>query len=151
MQFDKLLNKNLVVFLKDDNKHDVLNQMVSVAESAGVAGGSAAFRQMIFDRETIISTGIGGQTAVPHAKTAGIDKFFMVVGILAKGVDWDAIDGEKVRLVFLIGGPARRQNEYLGILSYIVKIVRNKTCKKALIDAKTAQEALDILSDTSIF
>ena len=70
-------------------------------------------------REKIVSTGIGMGVAIPHAKLPSFDRFFLAVGLqkVKDGIDWDALDGAPVRLIFMIGGPANQQTDYLKILS----------------------------------
>jgi len=71
----------------------------------------------MLEREKIVSTGIGMGVAIPHAKLTSVEDFFIAIGILSKGVQWNALDGGPVRLIFMIGGPDDKQTAYLQILS----------------------------------
>ena len=72
--------------------------------------------------------------------------FFIAIGIQrTKGLEWESLDGSSVRLVFMIGGPEDRQNEYLKILSKLTNIIKDEEIRKSLIAAETKEEVLKIL------
>ena len=106
----------------------------------------ATFLQAIFDREAIISTGLGMGVAFPHVKLPSIPKFFISVGIVGgDGVEWNSFDGKPVKIVFLIGGPDGEQKRYLGILSKLSLIVKNERIRKELVSATTSETLMGIL------
>ena len=129
-------------------KDEILESMVDLCFSAGKVKDLDDFKTAIFEREAIMSTGIGLGVAVPHAKRKGIDEFFITVGVLQKPVDWQAIDDEPVSIVFLIGGPDNRQKDYLKILSKLVLFTKNPTRRKALARAKTPEEVIALFEPT---
>ena len=105
------------------------------------------FRKAIFDREELLSTGIGMGVAVPHAKLKEFNDFFIAVGVQQKkGIEWNAIDKAPVRLVFLIGGPDDRQSEYLKILSQLTVAIKDQNLRKELMNASTPDEVCDVFS-----
>ncbi len=123
-------------------KDEVLENMVDICFSAGKVKDLDDFKTAIFEREAIMSTGIGLGVAVPHAKRNGIEEFFITVGILQEPVDWQAIDDEPVLIVFLIGGPDNRQKDYLRILSKLVLFTKNQKRREALSQAETPEEVI---------
>lgn len=138
----KYLVERLVVFLNADTRDKVLQQLVDAADRAGKLADSAVFYQAIIDREKVVTTGIGMGVAIPHAKLPTFNDFFIVIGILNKGVDWTALDGAPVRLVFMIGGPDDKQTEYLQILSGLTAALRDEERRRKMITANTAAEVL---------
>lgn len=124
-------------------KDEILEGMVDTCFAAGKVKDLEDFKTAIFEREAIVSTGIGLGVAVPHAKRPGIDEFFITVGILESPVDWQAIDDKPVSIVFLIGGPDNRQSDYLKILSKLVLFTKNEKRRQALIEASTPEEIID--------
>ncbi len=133
------VNQDSVVFCGETKKVQVINQLIEKAEGNGNLTCPKQFKEAIFDRESIMSTGLGMGVAVPHAKIDGINEFFVVCGVLENPVDWDALDGEPVDLVFLIGGPAERQKDYLMLLSKITLVIKNEETRKALREATSAE------------
>jgi PTS system nitrogen regulatory IIA component len=136
------LFESSVLFLDNNNKNEVLASMVAHAAASGLILEETTFREAIFERESIMSTGIGLQVAIPHAKLPNIEEFFVIPAILSQDSNWDAIDKKPVRLVFLIGGPTDRQTDYLMILSKITLVIKNPARRKALMAAKDAKAVL---------
>lgn len=136
------LTESSVLFLDDTSKHDILTTMAANAADLGYIVDKQTFAKAILERETIMSTGIGLQVAIPHAKLSTIKDFFVVVAILKHDAEWDALDKMPVRLVFMIGGPDDNQTDYLKILSKITLVIKNPARRKALMAAKDAQAVL---------
>src|SRR5437879_1623269 len=111
MKLFNYIDEKLIYFLDSSSKVEALGTLVKGALSIKELPDGKAFHNAILDREKIVSTGIGMGVAIPHAKLSTLDEFFIVIGILQKGVDWNALDGAPVRLIFLIGGPDDRQTE----------------------------------------
>ena len=136
------LSESSVLFLDSTNKQEILTQMAQRASEIGHKVDVQAFTKAIFEREAIMSTGIGLQIAIPHAKLPAIEDFFVVAAILGGDTEWDALDKKPVRLVFMIGGPADKQSDYLKILSKITLVIKNPARRKALMHAKDATAVL---------
>jgi nitrogen PTS system EIIA component len=141
----RYLDERLVLFLEADHRNEALQALVSALSGAGKLHDESAFYQAILEREKIVSTGIGIGVAIPHAKLAGYSDFFIAIGIQKKkGIDWNALDGSLVRLVFMIGGPEDKQTEYLKILSHLTIAIKDEERRKKLLSATTASEVLDL-------
>ena len=97
------------------------------------------FFNAIFEREKIVSTGIGMGVAIPHAKLHSYDHFFIALAVLQKPVDWQALDGAPVRIVFMIGGPDDKQTEYLQILSSLTQAIKDDEIREKNLCAATTQ------------
>ena len=136
------MDPQAVYFTDIEDKHEILDKLVELSFRAGKVPDHEEFKTAIFDREKIMSTGIGLGVAVPHAKLPSIEEFFVTIGILRQPVDWQAIDDKPVSIVFLIGGPADRQNDYLRILSKLTLYMKNEKRREALVAADSAQEIL---------
>lgn len=134
-------------FLDASNRNEAIDALIELLEKKRKLPNKMAFRKAIFDREELISKGIGMGVAVPHAKLKGFDDFFIAVGIQQKkGIEWEAIDKAPVRLIFLIGGPDDRQNEYLQILSQLTNAIKDQDLRKTLMQASSDQEVLEAFS-----
>lgn len=142
MQIGNYLSENSVMFLNSNDKNEVLSSMAVQATKLGYISNEQEFINALIERESIMSTDIGWEVAIPHAKLKDIPDFFVIPAVLKDSLDWGAGDDQKVRLVFLIGGPAEEQKQYLQILSKITLIIRNKQRRKALLEATTAAEVL---------
>lgn len=139
------LEPELVTFLEVNSQHEALITLVDLLEREEKLHDKEAFFQAILHREKIVSTGIGIGVAIPHAKLSGYEDFFIAIGVQKKeGIDWEAIDGMPVRIIFMIGGPEDRQTEYLNILSMITAAVKDEERRKALLKANTAEEVIAV-------
>lgn len=139
------LDPELIAFIDVKTRDEALNALVALAEEKHKVSDRNGFYEAIIDREKIVSTGIGMAVAIPHAKLATYEDFFISIAILAHGVDWNTIDGSPVRIVFMIGGPDDKQTEYLQILSGITSAVKEEERRKKIINASTPQEVMDLL------
>lgn len=80
--------------------------------------------------------------AVPHAKLAGYETFFIAIGIHQKGIPWDSIDGVPVRLVFMIGGPDDKQTEYLQLLSHLTLAIKDEERRKKILQLNKPEDII---------
>lgn len=128
------LDEGLVLFLNANSRDEALSQMVSALEKEGKLKNSKVFHDAVLEREGIVSTGIGLGVAIPHAKLQGYDDFFIAIGVQAKkGIEWNALDGSPVHLIFMIGGPENEQTKYLRILSHLTMAIKNEERRKKLL------------------
>ena len=144
MTLSEFIQEGVICFLEAGSRDEALDQMVEALADAGELGDKIEFREAIYKREKIVSTGIGMGVAIPHAKLSIFNRFFLAVGLqkTTKGIKWDAESMPPVRLIFLIGGPANRQTEYLNILSLLTAAVKDEDRRKNLINSKTKEEFL---------
>lgn len=142
---ESALNPDYIFFIDKDSQDKVLNELVRRADEAGAIEDPQQFLSSVLEREKIVSTAVGSGVAVPHAKIQKLDDFTLIIGVLSKGVDWDAHDNIPVRLVFLISGPDDRQMEYLQLLSFITKRIRSESRRTMLLRTKDPHEVIRIL------
>lgn len=144
MKIYDYLNEELIFFLDVATKDEALKALVELAVQVKKLPEGERFHQAILDREKIVSTGIGMGVAIPHAKLPTYNDFFIAIAILKTGIDWNALDGAPVRLIFLIGGPDDKQTEYLKILSSLTSVLRDEELRKQLIAATSAKEVANL-------
>lgn len=142
----EMLDVNLIAFLDLEKRDDVLEALIDLLESHGRLKSRQAFESAIFQREKIVTTGIGMGVAIPHAKLPGYGAFFLAIGLLKRGVVWESLDGSPVRLVFMIGGPDDQQTKYLQILSSLTSVIKEEKVRKGLMTASTPREVLELFS-----
>ncbi len=97
-------------------------------------------------REALGSTGIGRGIALPHARLNGLRRFFGMFARLERPIDFDAIDGQAVDLVFLLLVPEHAVHEQLAALASVSRLLRDKNTAASLRAAATAAEIYDILA-----
>ncbi len=128
------------------NKAQLLEEMVQLLADTGVVKNKRIVLETLTKRETLGSTGIGKGVAVPHCRTLAVKKVSIVFGISGDGIPFNAIDGKKAYLFFLIVAPPQEEvNVYLPILGMIVEMVRNAKIRRSLKKAKDFETLIDIV------
>ncbi|MGL5263151.1 MAG: PTS sugar transporter subunit IIA [Candidatus Rhabdochlamydia sp.] len=141
------LDEDLVLFMQADNRDDALNRLVNLLEEKKKLQDPKRFYQAILEREKIVPTAIGLGVAVPHAKLHSYKDFFIAIGIqVQQGLEWNALDGMPVQLIFMIGGPDNRQTEYLRILSHLTMAIKNKERRKQLLECHCTKKVIELFN-----
>lgn len=144
MKISEYLDPRLVASLEVESRDEALIELVKKAHAAGLLKDEQAFYSALVDRERIVSTGIGMGVAIPHAKLAEYDDFFIAIGVLNKGVDWGSMDGGPVRLIFMIGGPDDKQTEYLQILSNLTMAIKDEEKRKKMLTLNSPEAIIEL-------
>jgi mannitol/fructose-specific phosphotransferase system IIA component (Ntr-type) len=135
--------------LKATEKAAVIEEMVDLLISANRIEESARSKviKALMDREELGSTGIGGGVAVPHAKNDSISDLICAVGRSKTGVNFDALDGEPVFIVFLLLSSKTASGSHLEALAFISRLVRDDQYTGFLRKAKDEDDIRDLLSE----
>jgi PTS system nitrogen regulatory IIA component len=145
MKISDYLDPSCIVFLNSETRDDALNELVDVLYACGKIPEKESFFASVIDREDLVSTGIGMQVAIPHAKKEGYKDFFIAVGVQKeKGIEWQSLDKAPVRLVFMIGGPENKQTQYLKILSRLTQVIKDEKIRKKLITVGSKEEFMKV-------
>lgn len=99
------------------------------------------------DREKLGSTGIGNGVAIPHVKSEEIKRMAMVVARPVAALDYDAIDGRPVQMMFLLLSPQPPAAEHLEALKWISGLARNTDFRRFFVSAKSEAELRDLLRE----
>jgi len=125
--------------LKASDKEGVLRELVNLA----VSGNGVAAQEVlgaILERERQFPTGIGYGVAVPHGRTPGLSSLAVVAGTTERPIPYETIDGEPVRLFFLLAGPEALAGAHVKSLSRISRLVRQQPLRARLLAATSAEE-----------
>jgi nitrogen PTS system EIIA component len=144
MDLSDYINERTVFFSTEKHKHRILDELIEKAFALGYVQCAHTFKTAIQRREAERSTGIGGGVAIPHARSADIEKYFILTAVLKCPLEWDAIDHNPVSLVFLIGGPANDQMTYLKLLSSIMSVVKDPSNLNVIINTRKPAELLEV-------
>ena len=127
-------------------KDDVLGELIEPLLQKGKVKGKSIILEILNNRETLGSTGIGKGVAIPHCRTLAVSKVYIVIGISKTGVPYDSIDKKDVHLFFLIVAPPHEEsNIYLPILGKLVELIKNLKIRRALIKAEDYATFVEIL------
>lgn len=126
-------------------KKEVLDKMVDLMAKSGKIGDVETYRKGVYAREEEGTTGIGEGIAIPHCKSDAVTKPGLAAMVVPDGVDFDALDGEKVSLIFLIAAPNTEDNVHLDVLSKLSVLLMDENFTDDLRSAKTVDEFLKVI------
>jgi mannitol/fructose-specific phosphotransferase system IIA component (Ntr-type) len=143
-------------FLRKDDVHldlsgttqlDVMRELVS---SLGLdAEGSSSLLKAIQRRESMESTALGHGVAVPHCRSASLDRVHVAFGRPRQPVPWGAMDGEPVRYVFLLAAP-HVSPDYLPTLAKIAHLVNDPDFRRRLGELQSVDAFFQVLADAGV-
>lgn len=131
--------------LESTDKPEVLRELTQILKDAGEIDDFDAVLQCIQDREEQMSTGLKDGIAVPHGKTSTVPSLKMAIGIAPQGIDFNSLDGKPAQLFFLLVARKDQPGPHVEALAEIAKLAQSQAFCKALINAESAQEVVDLL------
>lgn len=144
---DLLDRRSIDVSGMASSKEDAINKMVDLMCRSGKINDKEEYRKKVFAREKEGSTGIGEGIAIPHAKCDAVSKPGLAAMVVKDGVEFDALDGERVSLIFLIAAPDTKENVHLDVLGKLSVMMMDENFSNRLREAKSVDEFLKIIDD----
>lgn len=136
---DLLRPERVSVPLHGSDKPSVLSELLGLLVGKGQPEFFDILRA-VEERERVLSTGIGRGVAIPHGKSQQVHELRLAAGTSAAPVAFDALDGQPVRLFFLLIGPEAANGEDVKTLGRITRLVRDETLRNRLLSARDAGE-----------
>ncbi len=129
--------------LPGNSKEEVINAMIDLAATQKVVQDKERMRAAIFERERIMSTGVGSGFAIPHGKTDAVSDIVAAFAVTAQPIDYQSLDDQPVRLVFLLVGRDNMVGPHIKLLSRISRLMNKEDFRNTLLQAKTPAEILE--------
>ncbi len=139
----------MVAELAARTKDGALKELLAAAEAAGAfpAKATKGLAKRLSEREAIGSTGLGNTVAVPHVKGDDVARTTLVLARSRPGLEWQAIDGRPVHVLFLLVSPAAEPENHLQCLRWIAGLARNADFRRFLLDARDADAMRELLRE----
>jgi PTS system fructose-specific IIC component len=148
MKISDILSPDVIeVNLDVTDKEDSLNKIIALAAKSGKIADVDKVSRTIHEREKLVSTGVGKGFAIPHGKTDAINDIIAAFVITKDPIDFDSIDGEPVRFIFLLVGKETLLNTHIKLLSRISRLMNKDEFRAKLLQAKSKEEVLKIFKD----
>jgi len=145
MKITEILNESVVrTNLPGSSKEDVINAMIELAGTQKQVADKERMRTAIFEREKIMSTGVGSGFAIPHGKTDAVNDIVAAFAVTAQPIDYQSLDDQPVRLMFLLVGRDNMFGPNIKLLSRISSIMIKEDFRKQLLEAETSKDILEI-------
>ena len=133
------------VNLEAEDKDEAFEELVDYYCQTGNLKVREDILEALREREAKMSTGIQKGIAIPHGKTNAVDSVCAALGISRKGVDYDALDGEPVYLLFMLVAPQKDSEKHLRILKRLAELLENPQFSAELQTQKDAQGAYKVI------
>ncbi len=132
--------------LKSDSKDAALEELLGPLVVESRLKSKEPVLTTLKQREMLGSTGIGNQVAIPHCRTLSVSEINVVVGLSESGIDFEAMDGDKAHLFFLIlAPPLEESNNYLPILGKICELARDKKLRDKMIHSQDHETFVQLI------
>ncbi len=137
--------QNIKVPLVSTVKAEAIGELVQLLAANGEVTDARKVLDAVLERETTRTTGIGNGLAIPHGKCTGTDHLVMAIGRPQTPIDFQAIDGRPVNLIWLLTSPPDKTGPHIHALARISRLMTIDRFRQALIAAKSPQEIYDAI------
>ncbi len=145
--FELLKEEFILTKFKSTDKEDVINELIDLYKNDDKVVDIEQVRKSVLDREKIMSTGVGKGFAIPHGKTNAVKDILAAFGKSDESIDYEALDGKPVNLIFLLVGKDNLVSSHIKLLSRISRLMNKDDFRQRLIEAKTAQEIQKVFEE----
>ena len=125
-----------------NSKNEVIDKMVDLMTKNGNINDKEKYKQAVLKREEEGTTGIGEGIAIPHGKSDAVSKPGLSAMVVPNGVEFNSLDGQPAKLLFLIAAPNTKDNVHLDVLSRLSTLLMDTEFRSALLNAKSPKEFL---------
>lgn len=133
--------------LQAKQKVAALREVAELLAPSKCVSDFEAFFNEILQRERVSNTALGHDVAIPHARTDQCSDILVAVGRSRDGIDFEAKDGQPVRLIFLIGTPKQMVTDYLRVVGNLARLLRQDDLRQRLLDAPDPARFIKLIED----
>ena len=127
------------------SRDDVIKELIELFAIKGLFEDKHIIYKAVIERERIMTTGVGNGIAIPHCKHDSCKDFALAVGVADEDIDFQAVDQNPVRLVFLLIGPTNAAGMHIKILSRITRIMSKVETRERIEKIKDPRELYQLL------
>ena len=137
--------QNIKVPLTSSSKSEAIGELVSLLAANGEVSDAKKVLDSVLEREATRTTGIGNGLAIPHGKCTGTDHLVMAIGRPQQPIDFQAIDGRPVNLIWLLTSPPDKTGPHIHALARISRLMTIDRFRQALNEAHSPQDIYDAI------
>lgn len=152
MKLVKLLSAEQIIAEMESAVHwEAITELVDRLVTCGLLASDVreATLEALKERERLVSTGIGGGVAIPHAFSDEVEEVVAVLGRSRAGIDFEAVDRAPVHVIVLFVVPRKNYQLHLRTLAAIAKMFNGQDITRRILDATDCDEILAILDSKS--
>ena len=148
MKIMEILDKRLILpELTSKSKEGVLRELVHVLAQVEKYLDENRTVEILLERESLGSTGIGEGVAIPHGKSKEVREIMATFGRSLSGMDFQSLDGKPTHLFFLLIAPENSAGTHLKALAQVSRLMKDPSFRKRLMEARTSEELYAIFSE----
>lgn len=148
MKISELLSEKFILTeFSSNNKENVISEMIDLFKDDERIINLDEVKKCVLERETVMSTGVGKSFAIPHGKTNSVSDIIAAFGKSDQPIDYDALDGNPVQLIFLLVGQDKLMSKYVKLLGRISKLMNNDEFRQKLIGMKSKEEIFKLFEE----
>lgn len=144
---DYLKKECIHVFLDGNGKDDLIKKLAEAHFIQFPLIDSKEALSGLFERESLLTTGIGKGIAIPHARLESCREISVSLGLLKTPIDFDSLDREPVKIMFLIFFPKEKVNLQLRFLARVSRLLSNIDLVNNLCSSQTSDEIITIFKE----
>ena len=147
MKITDIIDENSIIAdLKANTKQNIIAELVDRLVKNGKIKDKNTAMHALMERERLGSTGIGGNVAIPHAKSPEIGGIVATFGRSKNGVNFDSLDQKPVYFIFLLISLENSAGIHLKTLARISRLLKNPAFRQELMKAKDEKELYEFIS-----
>ncbi|MCP4137958.1 MAG: PTS sugar transporter subunit IIA [bacterium] len=149
---ENLKKNNIIVKAKAKNRWDLIEEMVDLAvkNKEILEEEKEVVKKALVEREKSMSTGIGNGVAIPHCTTAKVENIIIIMAVTQKGIDFEAIDNNPVKIAILLLVPKNKLTQHIKTLANIAKMMSDEKLREKLLTLKTSDSIIKALKKSNI-
>ena len=140
-----ILDKKSIAIIETGTHESVITKLLDLIKDTKKISNHSKLAEQIWERENIISTGIGVGLAIPHTRKNIVKNFVASAVLIRQGVEWNSIDNRPVVFAVLIASPQDTHKEYLRILAQTVLLWKDEEKRTLIINSADIDEIYENL------
>lgn len=146
LKLDTLLVKERIAIFDKCSKKELFDAMINTLAATPYVKNVSELRDAVYEREELMSTGIGLNLGIPHVRIKSVKDMAVALALVKDGVDeYESLDSEPVKLVFMIIAREDQHTQHLKFLSQLSTVLKNDDFRVSLLNCNSAEELYDLL------
>ena len=146
MRLSEILKpQNIRVSLQAITKTEAITELIELLAANGELQEQGKVLDAVLEREATRTTGIGNGLAIPHGKCSGVDHLVMAIGHASTPIDFQAIDGKPVTLIWLLASPPDKTGPHITALARISKLMTVDKFRRMINDATSSEQVYNLI------
>lgn len=143
---DLLVPERVALNMQVADKAMAIHAMVGMLDRTGCLRDAVEYEKNVLEREAQGTTGVGGGVAIPHGKSNAVLVPALAAVTLREAIDYQALDGAPVRLLFLIAAPDGANDLHIQVLARLAQLLMEPMFCEELKQAATPEEFLAVIA-----